>query len=163
MMINSNMLRYKENQITSASPAQTVLMLYDGAIRFIRSAITEFEENDNIAEKSILIEKAVKIIDYLQSCLDQEKGGVIAENLDKLYDYMLITITQANLNNDMEKIKEVLNLLLTLREGWNEINNNDNVNNTNANQYEDNTNKADNTVQETGPDLNQARKVGIKA
>lgn len=117
-MSNSNLLRYRENQLTSASPEKTVLMLYEGAIRFIRSAIKELEENNNIPEKSRFLEKTVKIIDHLQSCLDQERGGTIAENLDKLYDYMSIRLTEANLRNDVPKMEEILNLLLTVRDGW---------------------------------------------
>ena len=120
-MINSSISRYRESQITSTSPEKTILMLYDGAIRFLGSAMKELEENNNIPEKARLIEKTVKIIDHLQSCLDQEKGGVIAGNLNKLYDYMSIKLTEANLRNDIPGMREVLNLLLTIRGGWKDI------------------------------------------
>jgi flagellar protein FliS len=120
-MPNTNMSRYRQNQITSSTSEETVLMLYDGAARFLRSAISELAEKKNIPEKALLIEKVVKILDYLQSCLDEEKGGAIAENLNKLYDYMQITLTKANFSNDTAKMEEVLNLLLTVREGWNDV------------------------------------------
>ena len=77
-MSNTSLSRYRESQITATPPEKTVLMLYDGAIRFLESAMKELEENNNMPEKSRLVEKTVKIIDHLQSCLDQEKGGVIA-------------------------------------------------------------------------------------
>ncbi len=117
-MSNFSISQYRGNQISSATPEKTVLMLYEGAIRFIGSAIKEIEENNNIPEKSRFLEKAVKIIDHLQSCLDQERGGIIAENLDKLYDYMSIRLTEANLRNDVPKMEEIINLLLTVRDGW---------------------------------------------
>jgi flagellar protein FliS len=120
-MLNANMSRYRESQITSSTSEETVLMLYDGAIRFLRSAISELTEKSNISEKALLIEKVVKIIDYLQSCLDTEKGGTIAENLNKLYDYMQIALTRANFSNDTSKMEEVLSLLSTVREGWNDV------------------------------------------
>jgi len=120
-MLNSKMSRYRENQITTSTSEETVLMLYDGAIRFLRSAIHELTEKNNIPEKAILIEKIVKILDYLQSCLDTDKGGNIAENLNKLYDYMQIKLTEANFYNDTAKMEEVLSLLLTVREGWNDV------------------------------------------
>jgi len=94
-------------------------MLYDGAIRFLNSAIKELNDNNDISAKANLIEKTVKILEYLQSCLDNEKGGEIADNLSRLYDYMAITLTRANLKNDIRKMEEVLKLLNTVREGWN--------------------------------------------
>ena len=120
-MPNSSISQYRGNQISSATPEKTVLMLYDGAIRFLRTAIKDIEENNNIPEKAMLLEKTMKIIDYLQSCLDKEKGGEISENLDNLYQYMSVRLTKANFKNDTKLMEEVLGLLLTVREGWNEI------------------------------------------
>ena len=128
-MLNSSILQYRDNQISSASPEKTVLMLYDGAIGFLRSAIKEVDENRNIPEKARLLEKTVKIIDYLQSCLDRDKGKEISRNLDDLYKYMSIRLTKANLKNDTTLMKEVLDLLLTIRDGWNDMCNNHNKEN----------------------------------
>ncbi len=126
-MPNSSLSQYRQSQISSTAPEKTVLMLYDGAIRFLKGAVSELTENNNIIEKTNLVEKTIKIIDYLQSCLDMEKGGEIADNLSKLYDYMSITLTKANLKNDPEKMKEVIDLMTTIREGWNGICNQNNV------------------------------------
>lgn len=120
-MPNASFSQYRQSQMSSNAPEKTVLMLYDGAVRFLRAAIREIDENNNISEKANLVEKTVKIIEYLQSCLDNEKGGEISVNLNRLYDYMSVRLTRANLNNDTEKMNEVLNLLLTIRDGWNNI------------------------------------------
>ena len=127
-MSDASISRYRESQITSATPEETVLMLYEGAIRFLGTAVKELEENGNIPEKSILLEKTVKIIDYLQSCLDSEKGEIIARNLNSLYDYMVIELTKANLKNDTAKMREILGLLITIRDGWHSICNKNNGN-----------------------------------
>ncbi len=156
-MPNSSISQYRQNQISSTAPEKTVLMLYDGAIRFLKDAIREIDENNNIVEKANLIEKTVKIIEYLQSCLDSDKGGEIAVNLNKLYDYMSIQLTKANLKNDTEKMEEVLNLLKTVREGWNGICNN-NVNNKTA-HYEA---TAANMGGDTEVKSQRERKLGIK-
>jgi flagellar protein FliS len=161
-MYNASISRYKESQITSSTPEETVLLLYDGAIRFLRSAIQEITANNNIPEKAILIEKIVKILDYLQSCLDTDKGGNIAENLHKLYDYMLITLTQANLKNDTEKMKEVLNLLLTVREGWYEVcTKNKGTTTAAGNHYAGNSSSQGNSNEQASAP--PERKVGVKA
>jgi flagellar protein FliS len=117
-MVKANLSQqYREMHLASSSPQETVLMLYDGALRFLKDAAREIGEN-NIGAKAHLLLKAEKIIDYLQSCLDMEKGEEIAENLNKLYDYMLLRLTEANLHNDVPKLEEIITLLTTLREGW---------------------------------------------
>ena len=117
----SSISQYKENQVTSASPEETVLMLYDGAINFLKSAIRELNEHNNVAEKAVLIEKAFKIIEYLQSCLDKEKGGEISNNLERLYEYIAVRMTLANLKNDVAILEEVIGLISTIRDGWKDI------------------------------------------
>lgn len=112
--------QYRDNQISSSAPEQTVLMLYDGTIKFLRSAVNELKKGD-ISEKAKLIEKAVKIVDYLQSCLDKEKGGEIAVNLERLYDYVLVELTEANIKNDSSRIDSVVKVLLPIRDAWAEI------------------------------------------
>ena len=112
---------YRQNQISSSTPAQTVLMLYEGAIRFLGQAINKLIEKGNMGEKAKLVEKAVNIIDYLKSCLDKDNGGEVADNFDRIYEYMLIGLTEANLNNDKNKIEEMVKLLLPLAEAWAEI------------------------------------------
>jgi flagellar protein FliS len=109
--------QYTEAHLVSSSPGETVLMLYEGAIRFLQEAVTEIAAQ-NITAKVRLLERAEKIIDYLKSCLDKENGGEIAENLDKLYDYLLTRLTEANFYNDVGKLKEIEKLLATVREGW---------------------------------------------
>jgi flagellar protein FliS len=117
-MVRGNLRRqYSEVHLASSSPEETVLMLYDGAIRFLKEAIRELAE-ENIAAKVHLLDKVEKIVEYLQSCLDRENGGEIAENLQRLYDYMLVRLTEANFYNDAAKLEEIVTLLGTVREGW---------------------------------------------
>jgi flagellar protein FliS len=157
-MPNSSLSQYRQSQVSSNAPEKTVLMLYDGAIRFLKNAIREIDENNNIVAKANFIEKTVKILEYLQSCLDSDKGGEIAANLDRLYDYMSIRLTEANLKNDTAKMEEVLNLLKTVREGWNGICDKNGAENQTANYKA----TAANTGGETGGASHKERKLGIK-
>ncbi len=113
--------QYMESEITTSSANETVLKLYDGSINFLKTALIRVDEENGMPEKAKLVEKTVNIVDYLQSCLDKEKGGVIAKNLDALYDYMMVSLTEANIKNDKSKIKEIVGLLQELREGWSGI------------------------------------------
>ncbi len=117
-MVRGNLRQqYREVHLASSSPEETVLMLYDGAIRFLKEASREIAKKD-IPAKIELLDKVEKIVEYLQSCLDREQGGEIAENLQRLYDYMLVRLTEANLYNDVAKLEEIETLLSTVREGW---------------------------------------------
>jgi len=111
--------QYQENQISTASPENILLMLYDGAIRFTRRAIAGIDENQPDLKLSG-ISKAMAIIAEFSNSLNHEIGGKIAEDLDGLYDYMIRQLTEANLKNDRKKLKIVEKLLLDLRQTWGE-------------------------------------------
>lgn len=114
-----NVNQYQQNQISTASPEQILLMLYDGAIRFTRRAISGIEENKPELKMSG-VSKAMAIIAEFSNSLNHEIGGQIADDLDALYDFMMRELTTANVNNDVEKLKTVETLLMDLRQTWGE-------------------------------------------
>jgi flagellar protein FliS len=109
--------RYQNNQVTTASPEQLLIMLYDGAIRSVRQAAEAMAAGERV-RKLESISKALGIVSELANTLDHEVGGEIAENLDALYHFMIRELTQANLKNDAEKLRVVEDLLCGLRETW---------------------------------------------
>ena len=109
--------RYKEKEFMSSRPEELVLKLYDGAIRFLMLAVDNIKKED-IPAKAKLVDKAVNIISYLHGCLDMEKGGEIAKNLDRLYEFLLVSIVDANIKSDANKIEESVGVLRQIREGW---------------------------------------------
>ena len=108
---------YREQQIQTADRGTILVMLYQGAIDFVRRAVSAKEKGD-IAEKGLCILKAHAIISELHATLDLETGGELAETLESLYVYMLDQITIANFNNDPKPLHEIISLLTTLKEGW---------------------------------------------
>lgn len=111
--------KYQENQILSSSPEQILILLYDGAIRFTRQAISALEEA-NLAGFYHGITKSMAIITELSNSLDHAIGGEIAEDLDGLYNFMIRELTLANLHKDIEKLRVVEKLLVDLRGTWSE-------------------------------------------
>ena len=109
--------KYLETQVQTASPIQLICMLYDGAIKFGNFALAGIKEK-NIERKTVNIIKVENIVNELRASLDFDKGGEIAKNLDKLYDYMFITLMDANRDDDIAKLENVLKILTTLRESW---------------------------------------------
>ncbi|WP_312518056.1 flagellar export chaperone FliS [Massilia sp.] len=110
-----------ETGVAAASPHKLVVMLYDGVIVSLLSAINNIKVT-NIAAKGAALSKAITIIDNgLRASLDKNAGGEIAANLDSLYDYMSRRLLEANIKNDVAIIEEVRGLMADLRSAWVEI------------------------------------------
>ena len=108
---------YKTSRANTASREDLLILLYEGAIRFLERAIKEKEANRLSAHK-MLLRRALAIITELQSTLNFEKGGDLAEQLFELYGFMIHRITQANITQDMEHCRVVIANLSTLLDGW---------------------------------------------
>ena len=111
---------YQETTITTQTQGKLIVMLYDGAIKFLKMAIKEIEAK-NPEEKGKYISKAIDIIFELNTVLDMDAGGEIATNLRKLYLFMGRHLTEANAKQDIGKIEEVIKLLEELNQSWKAI------------------------------------------
>ena len=111
---------YQEVAITTQSRGRLVVMLYDGAIKFLKLAINELNAG-NMDEKWVYIRKAMDIIDELNAVLDMEAGGEVAANLRNLYLFMARHLNTANIKKDPQMINEVIKLLEELNQGWKAI------------------------------------------
>lgn len=111
--------QYKEQQIQTASQEELLILLYDGAIRFLNIAKTAHTEN-NIEKYHNNLLKAQRIITEFMSSLDMEVGGEMAQNLFYLYEYLHYRLVQANLKKDVSMIEEVLLHLRQLKATWEE-------------------------------------------
>ena len=117
--MNAYLNQYKNNQIFSASPEQIMIMLYDGAIRFLTQAMQGIDEG-NIELKNNGINRAMAIVMEFRNTLDHNIGGEIAANLDSLYDFMIREMIQANIKKDRQKLQAVHTMLSDLRDTWKE-------------------------------------------
>lgn len=122
MSVNLNALKQYQNvdvraTAETASPHKLIEMLLDGALGSLAKAKGAVERN-NIQERTQHLNKASEIIGGLRGSLDLEKGGEVAANLENLYEYMTRSVLQANRDNDVDKVQEVMNLLLEIKQGW---------------------------------------------
>lgn len=108
---------YKKTSVETASREQILLMLYQAAIKNCKKAIDAIEQKD-LNRKGESIGKLQDIIIELMNSLDFKIGGEIAKELAALYDYMLYSSTQANINIDAKPLEGVLSVLNTLYSGW---------------------------------------------
>jgi flagellar protein FliS len=111
---------YQDVAITTQSRGRLVVMLYDGAIKFLKLAINELNAS-KMDTKGLYINKALDIINELNTVLDMEAGGEVAANLRKLYVFMIRHLHTANIKKDPQMIEEVIKLLEELNQGWKAI------------------------------------------
>jgi flagellar protein FliS len=111
---------YIQTQIQSRSPLELVVMLYDGALRFLQQTVEAMERGDLVAKRDSL-SRAMAIVTELQGMLDLEQGGEVAASLDSLYTYMMERLTTANQQKDPAPVAEVIRLMTGLREAWSQI------------------------------------------
>ena len=115
--------QYQQAVLTNVDEAnahQLIQMLMTGALEKISAAKNCMQQQD-IAEKGKNISLAITIVDGLQASLDLEKGGEVADNLFRLYHYIMELLLLANLHDDVSKLDEALNLMLTVKSGWDGI------------------------------------------
>ena len=111
---------YIQTHVQSRSPLELVVMLYDGALRFIGEARSAIDRQD-LPGRRAAMSRALAIVGELQSTLNMEQGGQIASQLDGLYGYVNNRLLDATMKNDVAALDECARLLGTVRAAWVEI------------------------------------------
>ncbi len=116
---------YQAQSVLTASPGQLVLLMYDGALRFMAQARASFALAETTPRRIETINTALlraqAVITELRANLDHEAGGEVAQNLDRLYDYHLRRLFMANISKDESIVAEVEGLVRALRDSWAEM------------------------------------------
>ena len=107
----------KQTGVVDADPHRLIQLLLDGALDRIAQAKGALATGD-VASMGEALGKALGIISGLQGCLDREKGGEIAANLDRLYDYMTVRLLAVHTERGPAPLDEVGKLLGTIKSGW---------------------------------------------
>jgi flagellar protein FliS len=107
--------KYLETTVQTATPAQLLIMLYDGAIRFCRQAIKALQEKDYTEANSNLL-KAQDIISEFIITID--RSSPVADGLLRLYEYFNTLLIESNIKKSIEPAEEVLAHLIELKETW---------------------------------------------
>ena len=112
---------YKAVAVTTATPGNLVLMLFDGALRFLATALLGFQD-ESIAKRNEDIHnnllKAQRILRELQCSLDLKVGGEFPKTMFALYDFMIGELQKANLTKEPAPIQTVERLLGEIRDAW---------------------------------------------
>lgn len=116
-MMSKQLQSYQDNSVNTASGPQLTLMLYNGCIKFINQGIKALEAG-NYEAKNVNLQKAQDIIRELMITLDPEVE--MSNQLMPLYDYIHFRLQEGNIKNDVEQMKEGLELVTEFRDTWRE-------------------------------------------
>lgn len=115
---------YKKTQVATANQGTLIVMLYDGAIKFLTIAAENMQPKTyDIVNANII--KAQDIITELLLALNMKEGGEVSQNLFALYMYFKKALLEANIKKDSQLIKPVITMLKELRDAWDKVSAND--------------------------------------
>jgi flagellar secretion chaperone FliS len=115
---------YQQVATKTAPPGQLVLMLYDGAAKFLERALAGFDIEDPAESNEAInnnIQRAQAIVFELNVTLNMDDGGKLATTLRSLYEYMDRRLMEANLKKDKAIVKEILDRVVVLRDAWSQM------------------------------------------
>ena len=115
---------YRQTSTQTASPGQLVLMLYDGALRFLEKALAGFESDDPLEFNQTInnnLLRAQSILGELNSTLNMEQGGRLAVTLRGLYGYMDDRLTESNFRKSPDGIRDTIQRLTVIRDAWRQM------------------------------------------
>ena len=120
MQRNNPYEAYTQVNINTADQRQLIMMLYDGALRFMKKGVKKIEQQELEGAHNYLV-RSREIVAELLATLRPEKGGELGDNLKRLYTYAFNRLVEANLLKDPEIVEEVIGIMSTLRDGWAQI------------------------------------------
>jgi len=107
----------RRTSVEDANPHEVISILFGTALDRLNQALGCIERND-YEMRGKCLGQVIDIISGLQNFLNHEKGAEIAKNLDSLYEYMLLRLSDATINNEKEPVDEVIVLLTEIYDGW---------------------------------------------
>jgi len=112
--------QYKRTQVTTVDKGRLIVLLYEGTIKFVHQAKACAEAGD-VEGKCNYINRALDVITELNHSLNMTEGGELAMNLRNLYMFMSDHLIKGKINKDGHYLDEVIRILTTLLEAWNEV------------------------------------------
>ena len=112
--------QYQHTQVTTVDKGRLIILLYDGAIKFLRQA-KDCAEAGDVEGKANNINRVLDILNELNSSLNMVDGGDVSKNLRQLYLFMCDHLIQGKIKKDTSFIETVIKMLVTLNEAWNHV------------------------------------------
>lgn len=108
---------YRRTQVQASTPLEQVVLLYDGALRFMSEAHAAMDRRD-IAARRLAVSRTLAIVGELRGTLDMARGGDIAVSLERLYGYVQNRLMDAVMYHDVRGVEDASKVFTTLRDAW---------------------------------------------
>ncbi|EGQ27206.1 flagellar protein FliS [Sporosarcina newyorkensis 2681] len=118
MAINNPYAAYQNNSVTTSTPGELTLMLYNGCLKFIQQGKMALEEG-KLEEKNVAIQKAQAIVTELMLTLDTSYP--VAENMLVLYEFVNSRLIDGNIKNDPALFDEASGIIKEFRDTWKQV------------------------------------------
>lgn len=109
--------QYRQTQVSTVDKGRLIVLLYEGAIKFLRDAVSAQERGD-IPAKANFINRALDIISELSQSLNMQDGGDIATNLKRIYVFWTDHLLKAKVSRDVKPMEDVIEMMSSLIEAW---------------------------------------------
>ncbi len=116
--------QYKKTNVATANGLKLVVMCYEHAIKSLHEAKLYYQQQQYI-EKGKSLQNALDIINELKCGLDFEKGGQIAKNLDAIYNFLIKTLIDSDINGDLKGFDHAIHIMDELKDAWERISDSD--------------------------------------
>jgi flagellar protein FliS len=110
-------VQYRQTQVTTVDKGRLIVLLYEGAIKFLREAVRAQAEGD-IPAKAGFISRTLDIITELSQSLNMQDGGEIAQNLKRIYQFWIDYLIRAKVGRDTQPLEDVAEMMTSLIEAW---------------------------------------------
>ena len=109
--------QYRQTQLTTVDKGRLIVLLYEGAIKFLREAV-QAQAEGSIPAKANFINRALDIIEELSQSLNMQEGGEIAANLKRLYLFWGDHLLKGKVVRDSQAMEDVIEMMTNLIEAW---------------------------------------------
>ncbi len=117
MNTNDIAVTYRQVGADDADPLETVVLLYDVILDDLRRAIEALRRHD-VEKRTAEIQHALRVLEQLQGCLDMDRGGEPARNLDRLYSMLRAKLIEAHWKASEDLLRRQIELLHPVRDAW---------------------------------------------
>ncbi len=112
--------QYRQTQVTTVDKGRLIVLLYEGAVKFLRESVRAQAEGD-IPAKANFINRALDIISELSQSLNMQDGGDIAFNLKRIYQFWTDHLLRAKITRDTKAMDDVIEMMSSLIEAWQKV------------------------------------------
>ncbi len=119
-MTNDADITYRENEVLTADPVGLVVVLYDMLLKDLHEAAVYLSSGD-VQKRTDAVRHCLLVLQELQGTLDFQRGGVVAENLDRFYNFIRAKVLEAQIKASGEIFEQQMTLVASIREAWQQV------------------------------------------